>query len=34
MGRVMKEALAKAGSGADAKKISEIVKTKLTPPPA
>jgi len=30
MGRVMKEILAKAGASADSKKVSEIVKTKLT----
>jgi len=30
MGRVMKEILAKAGASADSKKVSEIVKAKLT----
>ena len=33
MGKVMKEVTAKAGAGADAKKISQIVKEKLTTPP-
>ncbi|MFA5271773.1 MAG: GatB/YqeY domain-containing protein [Candidatus Omnitrophota bacterium] len=31
MGRVMKEVVAKVGAAADSKKISEIVKIKLTP---
>jgi len=34
MGRVMKEVLAKVGASADARKLSELVKMKLTPPPA
>jgi len=31
MGKVMKEVLAKVGAAADSKKVSEIVKVKLTP---
>jgi uncharacterized protein YqeY len=33
MGKVMKEALAKIGSGADTKLVSDLVREKLTPPP-
>ena len=33
MGRVMKEALAKIGSGADSKLVSDLVKDRLTPKP-
>ena len=33
MGKVMKEALAKIGSGADTKLVSDLVKDRLTPKP-
>lgn len=33
MGKVMKEALAKIGSGADTKSVSDLVKDRLTPKP-
>lgn len=33
MGKVMKEAFAKIGSGADTKLVSDLVREKLTPPP-
>jgi uncharacterized protein YqeY len=32
MGAIMKEVMAKSGGAADGKVVSEIVKTKLSPP--